>query len=61
MISNALKKYLTSFPVRNNLIMPSRKTLEKMNMTRQEYIFYKWSYSKNLKKQIKINNLIFDL
>ena len=50
MISNTLKKSLTSFSIRNNTIMPSKKTFEKMNMTRQEYIFYKWSYHRNLKK-----------
>jgi len=42
MISNTLKKSLTSFSTHNNTI--------KMNMTRQEYIFYKWSYHRNLKK-----------
>ena len=50
MLSNTLKKSLNSFSIRNNIIMPSRKTFEKMNMTRQEYIFYKWSYHRNLKK-----------
>ena len=49
MTSNTVKKFLTSFPIRNNLIMPSQKTFEKMNMTRQEYIFYKWSNQRRLK------------
>ena len=50
MISNTLKNSLNSFSIRNNIIMPSKKTFEKMNMTRQEYIFNKWSYHRNLKK-----------
>jgi len=50
MISTTLKTFINSFQIRNNLIIPSQKTFEKMNMTRQEYIFYKWSYHKNLKK-----------
>ena len=50
MISNILKKSLNSSSIRNNIIIPSKKTFEKMNMTRQEYIFYKWSYHKNFKK-----------
>ena len=50
MISNTLKKVINTYSIRNNIIMPSQKTLKKMNMTRQEYIFYKWSYHRNLKK-----------
>jgi hypothetical protein len=50
MTSTTLKTVLNSFQIRNNLIIPSQKTFEKMNMTRQEYIFYKWSYYKNLQK-----------
>lgn len=54
MLSNTLKSYLNSFPIRNNIIIPSTKTFEKMNMTRQEYIFYKWSHHRNLRSK-KLN------
>ena len=50
MLSNTLKKHLKKFSIRNNIIIPSEKTLEKMNMSRQEYMFYKWSYDRDLRK-----------
>ena len=57
MISTAVKKYLNNFSIRNNLIIPSRKTFEEMNMTRQEYIFYKWSYHRKLRNNEQNNNI----
>ena len=42
-------KMMNRFLIRNNnLILPSHKT-EKMKMTRQEYIFYKWSDHRRLR------------
>jgi len=54
MISNTLQRTLNSFRIRNNMIMPANKTFEKMNMTRQQYFFYKWSHHRNLRPE-KLN------
>jgi hypothetical protein len=55
MLSNTFKKYINSFSIHNNIIIPSAKTLKKMNMSRQEYMFFKWSYDRDLRKKNILN------
>jgi len=47
---------LCTFSIRNNFVMPSTKTFKTLHMTRQQYMFYKWSYHRDLDKQFKSNN-----